>query len=382
MLARVDASDLRFCARVSCGVFLAAIAAGCGSSDVAGPSKLGDPPFDFDAQVSPSDARSAADRAAVDAADSGEGAGGSRSDSAPGDEMTERDGSPDASTDDDAAEPMPCLEDGGGPSEPPKLVAPTGAAGVCAATLGRQAASVVREGDFMRFVGLTPDARTIAWFETHTLNYADRAAATSAWGPGFSVDGVKDEVPDRPMLSPDGLRIVFVRDDRHGLAEVSRVDRTSRFGSQASETQFAAINALGLMLGPNEWIGSPVLSSDDRSLFYVRGEGIDGRHDAVYLSRRVGDVSWPIGAALRAPELEASCGRHRRPTGLSSDGLTLFYWDEVSGTERATFRAGPDAVFAGAVDLGAAADAVPNPGCSAMVFTPPGGGISSAPLIF
>jgi hypothetical protein len=290
------------------------------------------------------------------------------------------DGAAELSDEADAPEPPFCTGDGG-PVHPEQPTAPAQAPGVCQKTLHRAMTTSVTQGATIRFVGLTPDARTIAWFESDTLNYADRADASSAWGAGHSVDGLTPG-PDRPALSPDGLRIVVVKKDRHGFAEYTRLDRqNSRFGSDPSETQFSAINAVGVMLGANEWLGSPVLSSDDRTFVYLRGEANERRHDAVYASSRPGNVGWPMGAALHATELDALCGLYRRPTGLSSDALTLFYWDEVLGGERATFRKAVDAVFAGSIDLGDAVDGVPNEACNTVYFTSPTGGVSSASLV-
>ena len=67
-------------------------------------------------------------------------------------------------------------------------------------------------------------------------------------------------------------------------------------------------------------------------------------------------------------------------TALSSDALTLFYWDETVRAERATFRKALDAPFAGSIDLGDAADGVPNSACNAVYFSAPTGGVSWAGL--
>ena len=116
----------------------------------------------------------------------------------------------------------------------------------------------------------------MAWFETGTLNYADRADANASWNPAHSVDGVT-EGPDRPALSPDGLRIVVVKADRHGFAEYVRSDRLeptalARLRARRSSprsTRWARCSAA------NEWFGSPVLSGDDRTFVYLRGDAIE-----------------------------------------------------------------------------------------------------------
>ena len=84
---------------------------------------------------------------------------------------------------------------------------------------------------------------------------------------------------------------------------------------------------------------------------------------------RTDDVPWMLGSAVVGAPLQASCGLRRRPTGISSDQLTMFYWDELSGTERATFRAAVNAPFVGAIDLGARASAQPNESCTRLYYS-------------
>ena len=87
----------------------------------------------------------------------------------------------------EAAEPPLCMGEGG-PVHLDQQTAPAQATGVCTATIHRAATTSVSAGVTIRLVGLTPDARTMAWFETGTLNYADRDSATAAWNPAHSVD--------------------------------------------------------------------------------------------------------------------------------------------------------------------------------------------------
>src|SRR5450432_219164 len=199
-----------------------AVVAGAGlwacGSDAGRPSGVVDTPID----AAPNDGASKADVVRGDASTHGDA-------SADG-EAGSKDGATDDSMDEPEAEPALCLDDGG-PVHLDAITAPMQVSGVCQATIHRAAATSVTAGVTVRFVGLTPDARTLAWFDGTTLNYADRADANAAWGPGHSVDGVMPG-PDRPALSADGLRIVVVNDDRHGFAEYTRLDRvSSRFAS-------------------------------------------------------------------------------------------------------------------------------------------------------
>lgn len=63
-----------------------------------------------------------------------------------------------------------------------------------------------------------------------------------------------------------------------------------------------------------------------------------------------------------------------RPTGVSKDLRTLFFWDDVRGVERAAFRAGPGCGFTTVVDLGPLPGAQPNDECTALYFADPQNG--------
>ena len=73
--------------------------------------------------------------------------------------------------------------------------------------------------------------------------------------------------------------------------------------------------------------------------------------------------------------LNASGAKRRIPTGLSSDLLTLFYKDEVSGDFRAAWRVNPNVQFLHAealpLPVGTVA-AAPNPDCSRIYYSAPG----------
>lgn len=225
------------------------------------------------------------------------------------------------------------------------------------------------------FGSITPDELTMAWLSVEngapTLHYADRSARSDAFEPAGVIGADTDYyAAERPALSPDGDRLVVVRKDRKGFAEYTRVGRFYAFDDTPSDASFAPLDDQALLFTVNEFFGDPIVSSDDRTLYYSR-YGAD-QVGTVFASTRAGDVDWPIGTPVAGEPLLTVCGHRRRPTGVAADGLTLFYWDEASNTERATWRAALTAPFAGVVDLGAHAHAAPNDACSMLYFSAPG----------
>jgi hypothetical protein len=110
----------------------------------------------------------------------------------------------------------------------------------------------------------------------------------------------------------------------------------------------------------------PVLSADKRSFYFVMTP--PGRSSTFYES--VWDSlqrSWGLPASLPNPELQPTdAGKRRRPTGTSSDSLTLFFFDESTNLQRAAWRNAPDAPFDLFKDLGAFAEAVPSLRCDTL----------------
>ena len=79
--------------------------------------------------------------------------------------------------------------------------------------------------------------------------------------------------------------------------------------------------------------------------------------------------SWGLPSLVPNPELQSTKdGKRRRPTGISSDGRTLFYFDEVTSLERAAWRDGPTSAFGLFKDIGAFAEAVPNLRCDTLYY--------------
>jgi hypothetical protein len=78
----------------------------------------------------------------------------------------------------------------------------------------------------------------------------------------------------------------------------------------------------------------------------------------------VGLPSAPLNA-----EFESVDATHRRaPTGSSSDGRTLFFFDDVAGLERAAWRESPAVPFALFRDVGPFPEAAPSARCDSLYY--------------
>jgi hypothetical protein len=206
-----------------------------------------------------------------------------------------------------------------------------------------------------------------------TLHYADRNAVTDAFGPSQTLAATTDYYAlDRVAVSPDGLRFVVVRSDRKGFGEFTRSARLHDFTTVPNEVSFSRINGLGKMLPAQELLGDPIVSADDLSFYFSRYGG--DAPGTIYEATRTGPVTWPIGAAVAGKVLQVVGTSRRRPTGVSVDRRTLFYWDEASGTERAAWRPALNWQFNSTKDLGARAEAQPNATCTKLYFSSDGAG--------
>lgn len=226
------------------------------------------------------------------------------------------------------------------------------------------------------FDSVTPDELSIAWTlgdgNARTINYADRASTTDAFGaPQTLAAGLY--VGDRVALSPDGLRLIVVNADGKGFSELTRSSRAQpaqAFGA-ASTGSFSNLDATVLSAGQS--YGDPVLSADDTVFFYSVYGGA-GQTQTIFRSARLlAGEAWSDGAPLQASSALAAQGAlRRRPTGISADKQTLFFWDEVSGIERAAWLNDSTGAFDTFVDLGTRSMAAPNQACSRLYYSAQG----------
>lgn len=229
--------------------------------------------------------------------------------------------------------------------------------------------------DEARFAAITPDELTIAWTSTFEglpiLHYADRRATPDPFGDDLTIAATADYfAADRVAVSPDGLRIVVVRSDRKGFGEFIRTARFGEFTQAPSAVAFAQINAKGQTLSEDESFGDPIVSADDFAFYFSQFGG--DLSSTIYEAVRSGSAAWPVGTAVAGDMLKIEESKRRRPTGISSDRLTLFYWDESSSSERAAFRPDRNWPFDSMIELQNRAEAQPNAGCTQLYFSTAG----------
>jgi hypothetical protein len=118
-------------------------------------------------------------------------------------------------------------------------------------------------------------------------------------------------------------------------------------------------------------LGDPVLSADGDDLVYSRyGESPS---TSVFESFQNGTNSWPPGSEQLAMPLQITQGTRMRPTSLSADRLTLFFWDPVSSMTYALFRNGVMQSFGAlAKAYGPFFSAQANAQCSRLYYVAPG----------
>jgi hypothetical protein len=236
------------------------------------------------------------------------------------------------------------------------------------------AVSGVPAGDKM-FGAVTPDELTIAWVTpAGGVAYADRTMAAQPFGAPQTLAGTFEH--DRVALGSDGLTLIVVMTGAKTFGQITRTARAQPFSGAPDTAPFSML-LLPFMTemdsgpGPGS-LGDPVLSADGKQMFFsVYGQGA---RDTVAFSERVTPTLWGKPAIVTQTELGSANNLRRRPTGLSSDGRTLFFWDEVEMKEKAGWRKSTmafDLTLSGIVDLGDKKDAQPTSKCTRLYFTNP-----------
>lgn len=212
---------------------------------------------------------------------------------------------------------------------------PATLSGVCdAKTIWGAGMAVSIENAGKQLISITPDELTMVWYAETSgplMTYVgDRADPDAGFAdaPAFPGNQIL-------AVSPDGLRLVTASSDLRELSAVTRATRGDAFETIDS-TEFADLNEDAAAL--DKVFKSAVIAADDRLLYYLL-DGGDVELNPIRISRRNNAGPWPVGTPVDDCELEANGSNKRLPTGVSADGLTLFYYDEVARAQRAAYRA-------------------------------------------
>jgi hypothetical protein len=221
----------------------------------------------------------------------------------------------------------------------------------------------VAGGSLDQLIAVSADELSIVWFDargsTGTYRLADRSTSDSAFGAPEAL-----AVGDVIALSPDGLRLMALSPDQSAILEFSRGARGDAL-SAGEEGAFSLLNADAIANGHG--FLDCVVSPDDQTLYYnvVTGDPVEY---PLRVSRRSGFAPWPVGEPIESCELKGFGSVLRHPTGVSADGLTLFFFDVTRGVARAAFRRTEQGPFVWFTDLGPFAQASPNAACDKLYY--------------
>jgi hypothetical protein len=349
-----------------------ALIAGCSSAGPGGPSGAGASGDDDPGTVV------ARGGAAVDA-------GASTPDGGAG--ASTLDGGAGASTPDGGAvSPSSPATDGSagpdGPMAPDSAPAPAPAAPpLCPAAVswgGDMQLSISTSGNDT-FGAITPDELTIAWTTSTgavAVTYADRADVADEFGSTQTVQG--DFATGQVALSADGLRLAVLSSDATTLSVLVRTARGMSFEAPPMQGEFSEIDTNVTQGEAAVHLGDPVFGAGDATFYYsLYGSG---RQDtALEAVRPAQGAAWTVGTGLAGSQLLAAGPERRHPTGISADDLTLLYWDDVSASEKMTWRPTVGDAFGAVTDIGMRPGAQPNAACTAIYYSGQGQG---GPAVF
>jgi hypothetical protein len=220
------------------------------------------------------------------------------------------------------------------------------------------------EATFARCGAVSSDELSVAWTSSNGDVYvADRPMDRGVFNPAVKVNDVALAV-DRAAMSPTGLLVLAVAKDRGSLIEFTRDSRSDPF----VQADTGHLGGLANVFEGGALISEPVLGADRESLFFLIEP--PGQVPLLYESKwSSADNAWAVPSDFRNSELQSEDATHRRrPTGASSDGLTLFFYDEVNQVERAGWRESPTTPFIWFEDIGEFPDAAPNFRCDLLYY--------------
>jgi hypothetical protein len=224
----------------------------------------------------------------------------------------------------------------------------------------------VSSGANETMLALTPDELDLAFLRNGALYVAHRASADTDFGGGSALTlPLGWSAAHGAGLSADGKRLLVVSDpDRKKLGEWTRPNRQTPFAGAIDTSAFAAINQDSDFSG--RVYASPTISAAGDQLFY-NSSFLDA-DSTIVVSSRTGTGSWSPPRTLSAGIFDGAPGKRRLPTGVSLDGLTLFYFNEETAKQEARWRAtnSVDSPLYDMLSLGARRGAAPNFACNRL----------------
>jgi hypothetical protein len=239
----------------------------------------------------------------------------------------------------------------------------------------------IASAGFDRFGAISASALTVAWTTSAgVIEVADRTSNTGAFGAPAPLDtGTVQVANDRVALAPSGLLLIAPLAGGSSFAAFVRSSVGAPWGPDPSIPD--PFHTLASMLTESGGaFTEPVESADGLSLFYLVtvGPGLPEFYESTW-DTAMGQ--WAYGDPLPNPQFATpdAASQVRRPTGASSDRRTLFFFDEVSGIERAAWRASPTSPFSEFVDLPSLPEASPSGDCVSVYLR---GSDASGPGLF
>ena len=220
---------------------------------------------------------------------------------------------------------------------------------------------------------VTPNELTIAWKNGTHFYVSDWDGDAEVFGAPLEVAG--GAAYSSVALSPDGLVLVGIKSD------LTVVEQTRGVGEAFDDANpdagdFEEFNAsLATVPLANQVLADAVVGADETSFFFSHfSSTYSGSYASVFESHRSGGV-WGFASADLGKLLYGSDQKRCIPTGVSSDSLTLFYFDQIKDEVRAAWRVNPQVQFdySEAFDLGTGATAaVPSGGCARIYYSAQG----------
>ncbi|CAN5337487.1 hypothetical protein BH09MYX1_BH09MYX1_14540 [soil metagenome] len=209
------------------------------------------------------------------------------------------------------------------------------------------------------------DGLTVAWITPNdgAVHYADRVDSVTAFTAAKTLSNPKLATGERVALARDGHTLYGVRADRLALVAFTRAASGDDFGAAGTST----LENLDGELVSGESFADVVVGSSSLALVYRR---VGGSSPGLRLATRImpGDA-WATSTPFAVQAELAMVGpKARKPTGLSNDRRAIFYFDELSGTEKIGFFEWDATTATTFLDLGARANAQPNSDCTVLTY--------------